>query len=80
MTHSVLIHLMNEDPILAEIEALPDRQDQILVVQNPRRRDGKDVHYLLPDVSTIVLPWHRISFIEVIPVGGEEEVVTFVRE
>lgn len=38
MTHSVLIHLMNEDPILAEIEALPDRQDQILVVQNPRRR------------------------------------------
>jgi hypothetical protein len=76
----VLIHLVNEDPILAEVETLPDRADQILVALNPRRRDGKDVHYLLPDVSTIVLPWHRISFIEMIPTGAEEEVVTFVRE
>jgi hypothetical protein len=80
LTHSVLIHLTNEDPILAEVEALPSLQDQILIVQNPRRRDGKDVHYLLPDVAMMLLPWHRISFIEVIPTGTEEEVVTFVRE
>ncbi len=80
MTQSVLIHLTNEDPILAEIEELPDPKDQILVAQNPRRRDGKELHYLMPEVSTVVLPWHRISFLEIIPAGGEEEVVTFVRE
>jgi len=72
--------LTNEDPILAEIEELPDPKDQILVAQNPRRRDGKELHYLMPEVSTVVLPWHRISFLEIIPAGGEEEVVTFVRE
>jgi len=80
VTQSVLIHLTNEDPILAEIEELPDPKDQILVAQNPRRRDGKELHYLMPEVSTVVLPWHRISFLEIIPAGGEEEVVTFVRE
>jgi len=80
MTHSILIHMINEDPILAEIEELPERQDRILVAQNPRRRDGKDLHYLMPEVSTVVFPWHRISFVEVIPTGAEEEVVTFVRE
>lgn len=80
MTQSVLIHLTNEDPILAEIEDLPDPKDQILVAQNPRRRDGKELHYLMPEVSIVVLPWHRISFVEIIPAGGEEEVITFVRE
>ncbi len=80
MSHSVLIHMTNEDPILAEIEELPGRDDQVLVAQNPRRRDGKELHYLMPEVSMMVLPWHRISFMEIIPTGGEEEIVTFVRE
>ncbi|RMF26499.1 MAG: hypothetical protein D6759_19595 [Chloroflexi bacterium] len=80
MPYTVLVHLTNADPMLAEIDQLPDPQDQFLVCSNPRQRDGKDLHYILPEVNTILLPWHRISFVEVLPTEEEEEVITFIRE
>ncbi len=78
--HVLLIHLANDDPILAEIEEMPDPNQQSIVVQNPRRRDGKDLHYLQPNVSAIIVPMHRVSFIEILPSEAEEKVITFVRE
>lgn len=77
---TMVIHLPNEDPIIGEVEQLPMPTDSILVVKNPRRRDGKDVHYLDPTVTTVIWPLARISFIEVLPVGEEEEIITHVRE
>lgn len=73
---TVLVHIMNEEPIMAEIEELPNPQDQIVFLMNPRRRDGKELHYVLSEVQTIILPWHRISFVEVMPTGQEEEIVS----
>jgi hypothetical protein len=80
MSYTVLIHLTNADPVVAELDRLPDAQDQIIVVNNPRQRDGKDLHYILPEVQTVIFPWSRITFIEVMPVEEEEEVVGFIRE
>ncbi len=80
MSYTVLIHLSGEDPIVAEIEELPQPQDQIIVASNPRARDGKDLHYVMPEVQTIILPWNRITFIEVMPTEEEEEIVSFIRE
>ena len=77
---SVLVHLQNEDPVLGEMDALPGVADMMIVVKNPRRRDGKDLHYLEPNVSTVIWPVSRVNFIEVIPVGEEEEIISFVRE
>ncbi len=74
--HTLLIHISNEEPILAEVEALPATGDQVLFCTNPRRRDGRDVHYILPEVQTVIIPWHRISFIEVMPSGEEEEIIS----
>jgi hypothetical protein len=80
MSYTVLIHLTNEDPVVAELDDLPDPQDQILIVNNPRRRDGKDLHYVEPEVQTLIFPWSRITFIEVMPTEAEEEVIGFIRE
>jgi hypothetical protein len=80
MSYTVLIHLANEDPVVAELDALPGPEDQILLVTNPRRRDGKDLHYVEPEVQTLIFPWNRITFIEVMPTEEEEEVVGFIRE
>ncbi|MBN1955505.1 MAG: hypothetical protein JW900_10715 [Anaerolineae bacterium] len=77
---SILIHVMGEDPILAEVEDLPDPKDQFLVCENPRRRDGRDVEYVLPEVRTLILPWHRVHCLEVLPGEEEEKVITVVRE
>jgi len=80
MAHTVLVHMSNEDPVLAEMDKLPGAQDQFITLQNPRRRDGKDLHYILVDVTIVIWPISRISFIEVLPSEEEDEVVTFVRE
>lgn len=77
---SVLIHVMNEDPILGEVDNLPNPTDTLIVVKNPRRRDGKDLHYLEANVSTVVWPVTRVNFIEVMPSGEDEEFITFIRE
>jgi hypothetical protein len=76
----VLIHINNEDPVLGEMDKLPEANDLLLYVKNPRRRDGKDLHYLEANVNTVVWPVSRINFIEIIPSGEEEEIISFVRE
>ncbi len=80
MSVSVLVHILNEEPIAAELDALPESTDQFVLVRNPRRRDGKDLHFLDEEVSTILLPWHRVNFIQILPSAASEEVIGFVRE
>lgn len=77
---SVLVHIQNEDPVLGEMDALPGVTDTLVVVKNPRRKDGKDIHYLETNVSTVVWPLTRVNYIEVMPSGEEEEIISFVRE
>jgi len=77
---SVTVHISNEDPVVCELEEMPDKSTLFLVLQNPRRRDGKDVHYLDEDVTTVLIPWHRINFVQLMPSAGTEEVIGFVRE
>jgi hypothetical protein len=77
---TVLLHISNEDPVLGEVESLPETTDQIIKVKNPRRRDGKDVHYLQANVTEVIWPLIRISFIEIIPGDQEDQIIGFVRE
>ena len=77
---TVLIHIMNEDPVMGEVENLPEPADQIIKIRNPRRRDGKDVHYLQANVTEVIWPLSRVSFIEIIPGDQEDEIIGFVRE
>jgi hypothetical protein len=77
---NILIHIQNEDPVLCEVDALPAPTDLCVIVKNPRRKDGKDLHYLDPGVSTVIWPMARINFIEVMPSGEDEDVISFVRE
>ncbi len=80
MAHTILIHVMNEDAIVGEIDELPDQNAPFLKVSSPRLRDGRDVSYFLPDTNIVLLPWNRIHSIEIMPTEGEEKLVTFIRE
>jgi hypothetical protein len=77
---TVLVHIANEDPIMGEVNELPAPSDQIILVKNPRRRDGKDLHYLQANVTEVIWPLSRVAFIEVIPGNEEEQIIGFVRE
>jgi hypothetical protein len=80
MPLTVLIHLMSEDPIVAEMDKAPEASDQFLICENPRRRDGQDLSYVLPEIRSLIIPIHRIHSVEILPGGEKEKVVTFVRE
>lgn len=77
---TVIVHINNEDPIMGEIEDLPQPSDQIILLKNPRKKDGKDVHYLEPNVNLVIWPFHRITFIEMIQDVEEDQIISFVRE
>ena len=77
---TVLVHISNEDPVLGEMEALPGLCDTLIMVKNPRRKDGKDLPYLDSGVSTVFWPLTRVNYVEIIPSGEEEEIISFVRE
>lgn len=80
MAQTVVIHILNEDPIVGELDELPKANDTVLTLHNPRRRDGKDLHYLASDVVTVIWPLNQLAFIEILPSEGEEEIIGFVRD
>ena len=80
MAVEVILHLHNEDPILAEIEAMPGPTDQSIVISNPRRRDGRSLHYITEGATAFIFPWTRISFIEIMEAEEAQEVIEFFRE
>ncbi|HVC81098.1 MAG TPA: hypothetical protein VNL35_11430 [Chloroflexota bacterium] len=78
---SIVAHIVNEDPFLAEMTELPKSTDTCVEFFNPRTRDGKPLRYASPGMSSIFYPMHRVTFIEVM--ANEEEraqVVEFFRE
>jgi hypothetical protein len=81
MPISIILHISNEEPIAGEIEFLPEPGDSILIVNNPRRRDGKDLQYIsASEVTSVIWPWVNINFVEILPSEEEEEIIGFVRE
>jgi hypothetical protein len=80
MSNTVIVHTKNAEPMLAEIDELPDEKDTLIKLSNPRQRDGKDLIFLEHSVVTIYWPWSEISFLEILPGETAEDVVSFIRE
>jgi hypothetical protein len=81
MSRLVILHILNSEPILGEIDEMPSPTDNIITIHNPRHIDGKDLSFLQEQVSTVVWPIEKINFIEIMPgEDDEEEIIGFVRE
>ena len=80
MSHLIVLHISGEEPLTGEVEEMPKPNDTMIIVTNPRRRDGKDIHYIDARAVKVIWPIEKISFLEVL--GGEEaeEIISFVRE
>jgi hypothetical protein len=72
--------MLNEDPVVGEVDDLPVKTDTLVYLKNPRRRDGKDLPYVEQNVTTTAWPIARLSFFEVLPGMEDEEIISFVRE
>jgi hypothetical protein len=80
MPYSVILHITGETAVLGDIDELPKPTDVILVISNPRQRDGKDLHYISNNVVKVIWPIAKINFIEILESGDEEKIIGFVRE
>ncbi len=80
MAYSLILHIAGEPSVLGEVDELPKPTDTIVVVSNPRQRDGKDIHYLEHNVVKVIWPIDKIALIEVLESQDEESLIGFVRE
>lgn len=80
MARTVIVHIVGEDPVIAEMDQEPQPTDNFIHITNIRKRDGKEVHYLSPGVQSVMFPWSRITFLEIM-VDEEErgKVIDFFR-
>ena len=76
----IILHVSGEEPIIGEVEELPEVSDTMVKLSHPRKLDGKDLPYLAENVSIVYWPLHRLNFIEIVPGHDEEEIIGFVRE
>jgi hypothetical protein len=80
MAFSIILHISGEASIIGEIEELPKLTDTIIIVSNPRLRDGKDIHYLEQNVVKVIWPMTQITLIEILEDTEEDNLIGFVRE
>ncbi len=80
MPYTVLIHVLNEEAVVGEVDELPAPADQVLIVNHVRHRDGRQLSYVLPETDTVIYPWIRIHCLEIMPGEEKEEIVSFIRE
>lgn len=80
MSFTVILHIPNETSVAGEVDELPKPTDSIIVVMNPRQKDGKDLHYLDSGAVKVIWPLAKVSFIEVLGDAEDEKIVGFVRD
>jgi hypothetical protein len=80
MAFTILLHISGESTVAGEVEELPKPTDNIIVVFNPRQKDGKDLHYIDANAVKVIWPLAKVSFIEVLGDSEEEKIIGFVRK
>lgn len=79
--YSILVHISNQEPVKLDVEELPTIQDTCVMGKNPRERNDKEITWIDEGVTTIIIPWWRINYIQILPSGQEEEeFITFYRD
>ncbi len=80
MARSVIIHLLDQDPVPADMEDRPSPTATCVMFTNPRRRDGKSVGWVTPGATSFVFAMSRINFIEVMTSDEDrDKVIEFYR-
>ncbi len=65
MIRNVVIHIANEQPLLADLYDMPGATDVSLVCTNVRMLDGKKPLFIDHTASAFVFPYLHIRFIEI---------------
>jgi hypothetical protein len=69
---NVVIHLNNEQPVLADLFEMPSASDVAILCTNMRTPDGKRPVFIDHSESTFLLPLAHIRFIEMPGPSGQK--------
>jgi hypothetical protein len=70
MIRNAVIHILNDQPLLADLAELPSPGDVTLVCTNLRTMNGKRPVFADHIESTFIFPYEQIRFVE-IPAGAD---------
>ncbi len=68
---TVLVHISNTDPIKCDVDDLPKPSDNVFVGKNVRDKADKDLEFIEDGVNTLIIPWWRVTFIEILPSASD---------
>jgi hypothetical protein len=68
---SILVHVSNQEPVKIDVEELPKLTDNCIIGKNPRDRSDKEFNWVDEGVTTVIFPWWRINYIQVLPSGED---------
>lgn len=68
----LLLHVQNADAVKVDCDDMPNPSDQYILGRNPRDRADKEVGWLEDGVTTVLFPWWRVTFVEVLPTEEDE--------
>lgn len=67
MIRNAVIHITNEQPLLADLFETPTPTDVSLVCTNVRMLDGKKPIFIDHSTSIFVFPYLNVRFVEIVP-------------
>lgn len=67
MIRNAVLHLHNEQPLLADLYTLPSPTDVTVVCTNVRTSDGHRPVFIDHSTSTFVFPYIHVRFLEIPP-------------
>ncbi len=72
MAKTVIVHVLNQDPIVADMDNLPDPKDSFIAFSNPRKMDGKPITFINKNAKQVMFPWNQVFFVEVMESAEEQ--------
>lgn len=72
MAYKIILHVSNSSPVVVDVEELPDPMATSIIGKNPRERNDKEFPWVDEGVETVIFPWWRINYVQVLP-GDEEQ-------
>ena len=70
---TIVLHIANSSPVKVDVEDIPNPNDQAVIGMNPRERNDKEFPWVDEGVTTVIFPWWRINYIQVLPDPMEEQ-------
>jgi len=81
MAFRITVHVLNEEPFVAEMEELPNPTASYITFTNPRTREGRPVPWQSNGATGFLFPWARVTYLEIM-VRAEDanEIEKFYRD